>query len=254
LKSEWKLWREWAAARRLSHRVPPFTPDRLSRPSRQQLPSLTEKVKAMDCRLLLHWNAERTFQMRAAGPDGEGALRHLMAWSLAECLRRMDSCWRVLSHEEAREVSRLGKQYLQAYGLLRAGADRREEVFWRTRPKCHYLEHCWEDAAQLRVNLKHQSLFWEEDHIRCIAKVSRRTHRKVHMRRTLERWSLQLRRRLRGASVKRLGPLLASRWLALCDSHRSYVHDEVDADVVVDVTFASQSCVRICAICGSNWK
>ena len=149
---------------------------------------LDSQYKPAHCKTTLAFLAHFVAESRLTG---DGATLTVMLWGLAQLLRILDEAGLWLTEEQTREAIAAGRTFLKAYQALSAQAQARNEANWKIRPKCHYVAHQIENLAN-RANPRLQSCFLDEDLMGRLKKVAAKCHHSTVVKRTLERWVVQL--------------------------------------------------------------
>ena len=95
-----------------------------------------------------------------------------------------------LSDEQAKHVEVVGEAFLKVW----VSQAHLHPAVYRVRPKFHVLHHCVLEAAQRpsRRNVRLDSTWMDEDFMKKVSKIIRRTHRKTSPLTTLQRYLLVL--------------------------------------------------------------
>ena len=99
-----------------------------------------------------------------------------------------------LTDDQADMVAMLGEAFLKLWMLLSV---ERPKIF-RIRPKMHLLHHIFLEAKSRasKRNVRADSCWMDEDMLKKISRVIRRTHKRTSAKRTLQRYLLLLKQKL----------------------------------------------------------
>ena len=143
------------------------------------------KAKGYDVHTLLVWLGD-TWPVNAEGLDAE----YTLLYTAASFMGVLGQAENFLSDEQAKHVEVVGEAFLKVW----VSQAHLHPAVYRVRPKFHVLHHCVLEAAQRpsRRNVRLDSTWMDEDFMKKVSKIIRRTHRKTSPLTTLQRYLLVL--------------------------------------------------------------
>ena len=98
----------------------------------------------------------------------------------------------------------IGQLFIRVYVELAAQALQDGVRLWRIRPKLHLLHHLILEQQVTQINAHYFSTWMDEDNVKNIMRVKKRTHKLQASDRSIKRWLLGLRPKLDSVMAKLL--------------------------------------------------
>ena len=164
------------------------------------------RCSGSDCAVIHRWLNDLFLQ---PGFNCDATLKLLVVTSHI-CLQTLMGGGHFLSEEELATVNHMGSVYLQCYLQEAAIARSEGDLKWKLRPKLHLIAHLFGDSCSRPSgrNPNWDNCWMDEDFIRRVIRVAKRTHVLSIARRGLQKWLLQI-----GESLERAW---VDRFLMLC--------------------------------------
>lgn len=185
-------FQRYCKQRRISCSAQKFDPTSLNRHYMTDMPVLSSKFKASHTKIILGFCAHISCKLYPRRPDWRSQLRCTCMWALAKFIHVLDRSGPWLTDREALEAWEAGQLYLDCHQHLADMALKAGQMFWKVRPKTHYMCHHVDDCYNTRMNPRFLSCWIDEDFVGKLAKVGRACHRKTCSERTLQRYLLFL--------------------------------------------------------------
>ena len=152
------------------------------------------KAKGADVATVLPWLLHL-----ARNPEAEGcgtwpcAKSATAVWAANEFLLLYMTAGIFLTAEQS-DQSKMGMLFLRMYLTLSSAALILEIKLWKVRPKLHMLHHVFLNWAwpQCRRNPHNDSTWMDEDYVKKVTRVGKKTHVSTTSLRVLQRYLLQL--------------------------------------------------------------
>ena len=101
-----------------------------------------------------------------------------------------------MSDEQKLHIHVIGQLFIRVYVELAAQALQDGVRLWRIRPKLHLLHHLILEQRVTQINAHYFSTWMDEDNVKRIMRVKKRTHKLQASDRSIKRWLLGLRPKL----------------------------------------------------------
>lgn len=127
-----------------------------------------------------------------AEPDSDELQREFtLLWLANSFMTVLNDAGSFLTMEESEHVRVTGELFLKTW-IAQAHA---HPALYRVRPKFHILHHCLLEAASRssRRNVREDSTWMDEDFMKKVARILKKTHRRTTARTSLQRYLVFLR-------------------------------------------------------------
>jgi len=198
LKRMFRRYKCWCKKHKLAYTRKMFSPRLIGvnpLSPNAKFPECTKRIKAAYMKTLIHYLAfvtknVLTYQKEA---DIDAPLRATMCWGLANTCYIFDHANLILSPQEITEATESGRAFLLGYVKLAELNQQRDCKMYNVRPKLHYVAHQIM-LLQNGDNPGPNSNFLDEDFMGKIAKIARKQHRSVVIKRTIAVYIMSQRR------------------------------------------------------------
>ena len=154
------------------------------------------KCKGFDTFILLAWLVEEVGQRH---PTSRDAATQMMLDEMCTSLWSANKWLEMLSHADmfltdGQQLQKVvvGRLFLCSYLRLAQRAVENNQRLWRVRPKIHSFTHLVEEDRPGRQNPHYASTWMDEDWVKRVMRVKKKTHRRTAPTTTLQRWLLAL--------------------------------------------------------------
>ena len=119
-----------------------------------------------------------------------------LVWTADSILSVWSNAGMFLTAQQAFHIEVMGGIFMRTFIKLAANAVQRRQRLWRCRPKLHLVHHLLLDRRASRYNPHYMSTWLDEDTVKRVMRIKRKTHKLQSTDKSLKRWLLGLRPKL----------------------------------------------------------